>query len=188
MSRRRHTASLEPVSPRQRAHRGQCHQDPDHHFDEPQPPGGHTVGQPEEFVGQQQVRPVVLVGEDQRDGDPDDGRHRDPGDGVAQVPQPCRPRDTCEAEPAEVVAGHAEQDVGTAPQCEQLGMRADDQDNGFGAQGDAGFHGCPPMPARRAVALQVPHRHPASPSADVPGPAPAEPTSPRRATNFHPGR
>ncbi len=95
---------LQPVGDGQPAHEGQREQNPDQHLDEPQPPGGHAVVGPEELLDEQQVGPVIVVGDQQRDRDPYQRRHDDPCDCLAQVTNPVGARYGGQAESAEVVA------------------------------------------------------------------------------------
>jgi hypothetical protein len=131
--------AFEPVQNWQPAQRGQCHQNPHQHFDEPQPACGHAVVWAQELVGQQQVRGMVVVGQQQRDHDPRHRRPGDPGDGIAQVPHPDCSGHRREAGPAEVVSRDAQQQMRAAPQLEQPGMRTDDKQNRDGAHSDAGL-------------------------------------------------
>ena len=81
----------------------------------------------EELVGQQQIGRGVVVGHQQCDRNPDHRWHRDPRDRVAQVPHSVHPGNRREAEPAEVVARDAQQQMCAAPQLEQPGVRTDDE-------------------------------------------------------------
>ena len=153
-------AAFETIHERQPEHQRQHHECPHQYLDEPQPARGHAVVRTEELVGQQQICPRVVVGQQQRDHDPQHRRHRDPRDGVTQMPHPVGARNRREAEPAEVVAGDAKQNVRAAPQLEQLGVRSDDEHDRRGAQRDAGFQRRQPTAARRLRdAFQLPNRH-----------------------------
>ncbi len=159
---------LPAVSGRQPADCGERHQDPHQHLDEPQPARRHAVGRPEDLVGQQKVRRVIVVGQHQGDRDPDDRRHGDPRDGGAQVAHPPLARHRCEAEAAEVVARDTEQKMRAAPQFEQVRVRTDDQHDRGGPQRDAGFHRRTPPALGCAGGAEVTQWHQVPPGGQPP--------------------